>query len=147
MGKRFERTVKEEVGKGNVEKSKTRLAEAYESLLAIKAEKAEANSDFNKQLKETRKEMRELVGVIRTGQREVTVECEERPNERRKEVEIVRCDTGQVVDSRPMTAEELQEPLFGKPKGNGKANGKRLDDGATRTIETQGEDAGAGAEV
>lgn len=131
MGKRFERTVKEEVGKNNVDKAKTQLADQYAELLSIKAEKAEAGATFNKRLKDTRKTMRELLGVIQTGQREVSVECEERMNERRKEVEIVRCDTGQVVDRRPMTAEELQEPLFDKrAKGNGRDKAANDVDGA-----------------
>lgn len=137
----FQKTVKVEVSKAGVSSAKDRLAAAYLELLEIKQEKASSNQDLNKRLKDARKEMRELVALISTGQREETVECEERFNGKRKVMETVRVDTGAVLDSRPPTAEEANLGLFDRPeKSNGQGKPKR----GRRDV---GEDEEAGVEA
>ena len=92
---------------------KDRLCEVDREVISVQAEKAGALSAFNADLKSLRDEQRKLLVAIETGIDTVEVDVLERVNERRGEVETVRCDTGEVIAelTRPMTGDERQLSL------------------------------------
>lgn len=106
------------------------LVEVDEEIARTAAQKAAAMADYNLQLKDLRKQQTTLLGTIKTKIETRSVECEERLNEDRQEIEVVRLDTGKVVDewTRPMTAEERQLDLEGVDAGNGDDDFSDLDD-------------------
>lgn len=53
----------------------------------------------------------ELKAQVTTKKEHRLVDCEESKDFKRNMVEVVRIDTGEVVDSRPMTPDERQEEL------------------------------------
>lgn len=83
------------------------------------AEKAQAMSEFNGDLRDIRKSKRAVLNALNTGTREVAVKCREYIHVETNTIQIKRLDTGDVIDERAMTAEERQQELFalegGKP--------------------------------
>lgn len=53
----------------------------------------------------------DLADLADSGQRALPVACEERHDYRRGEVQVVRLDTGELLESRPMTPAERQATL------------------------------------
>ena len=89
------------------------LVEVDKTIDSVAAQKSAAMADYNQQLKDHRKHRTDLLNTIETKIETRSVECEERINEQLQQIEIVRLDTGKVVEewSRPLTAEERQLDL------------------------------------
>lgn len=85
---------------------KDRLVDVDRKILEVEAEKAAAVSEFNKELKELRKERVTLLDVIGTGKVKREVECYEDRDDRRGHMLVRRLDTDEVVDERPLSASE-----------------------------------------
>lgn len=65
-----------------------------------------------------------LAGVIQNGSEDRDVDCEIRKDFEHGVVTVVRLDTGEVVETRPMDAQERQEEMFESRKDRQPAKGK-----------------------
>lgn len=72
----------------------------------LKQKKREAGAKFQAQIKDKNEERSELLEQLVNGCKKLTAKVEDRPNERLAQFDVVRVDTGDIVDTRPMTAEE-----------------------------------------
>ncbi len=73
-------------------------------------EKANANKEFNADLKDLRKARKSVLDVIDSGEETLDVDCYEVPDEARMEMTYRRVDNGKELPeyTRPMTADERQ---------------------------------------
>lgn len=87
----------------------------------------------------------DLADLADSGQRALPVACEERHDYRRGEVQVVRLDTGELLEARPMTPAERQAtlPLEQAPAAPAAdAGGAPAGDDAQAAAPLQGEDDG-----
>lgn len=94
---------------------------------AIEKEEAElktASADAKTSIKEKKARLRKLLDGMKTGTREEEVEVMDIPVWAENKVEIVRKDTGEVVDIRAMVAAERQKDLTVKDKADDKKPAK-----------------------
>lgn len=84
------------------------LARTVDEINDVEAEKKDVVKDFAKRLGEKRKRMNELANAITSGTEKRDIECSERVDERRHAIEIIRHDTLEVVETRPMTGEQIE---------------------------------------
>lgn len=99
------------------------VAKAVEERAALQEEKKAADADINGKIKTQGEIIRCLSRVITTGTEEREVEVVMNKDNETSMISVVREDTGEVVESRPMTAEELQQNLF-PPRAAKKFKGK-----------------------
>ena len=97
-----------------VDERKAWLVTELGELERVESEKKAANTDFNGSIKLHKRRIRELYGAIVSGVETQTVQVFDRTDERRGCVEVVRVDTNEVLDTRPLTNEERQGDLFGE---------------------------------
>jgi hypothetical protein len=85
------------------------LAEAVESLDAIASAKKAAMAEFTARGKAMSERIYKLSREIRDGITTQPVECERRLNHTKGTSQLVRMDTGEIIETeRPMTTEEKQ---------------------------------------
>ncbi len=111
IGERFQKEIKVKVKKSDQELKKDELVNVDREIQRVANEKAGDMADYNQELKLLRERQRKLLDVIKDGEETIEIECVEEADERRLEVKIIRCDTGEVIDRRPMTADERQVGL------------------------------------
>jgi len=87
------------------------LAQTIEKRDTIRGEKKLANESFKERIGECDEEIAKLTKQVKTGLEERPVECAEIMRWPDKMVDIVRTDTGDIVESRPMRADELQNSI------------------------------------
>lgn len=85
------------------------LAREVDRHAELEREKKSAAEGYAKDLKESDRKIAQLAEEVRTGVAQRPVECTERRVFGANLVELVRADTGEVVGSRAMTAQERQE--------------------------------------
>ena len=78
----------------------------------IDTEKKSVAKRFTGELEEAGMEIARLAGIITAGKEPRQIECEIVADPVRLVIAYVRTDTGEEVESRPMTAEERQRGLF-----------------------------------
>lgn len=116
------------------------LGRVLKTTESIEDEKKKANTGFGERLKEMKTQADQLRDdvVNLTEHREIV--CTEQADQENRMVDIVRTDTSEVVERRPMTEEEMQGKLFsidgGAGDGDEPENDESAEDAAT-------EDAGA----
>ena len=101
-----------------------RARELADVMGEIESVQEQAKSDAQRhksKVEELNSRARKLRGAIQSGEEWSDVQCREEPEERLGRVKIVRLDTDEVVDYRPMSLEERQVSL---PLGNGKRKKK-----------------------
>lgn len=79
----------------------------------VKKEMKEATSEHKERLKEHQANLNGILDDLETGTEVRSVECWERNDFAKKKAEVVRLDTQEVVESRAMTAFELQTKVPG----------------------------------
>ena len=87
------------------------LATVDREIKTIESEKATSMSEFNKALKDKRHEQSKLLAACECKREMREIECRVEVVEALKQVRVVRCDTGAVVEERAMTFNELQLTL------------------------------------
>jgi hypothetical protein len=117
MDEKETRKLKCDVSEEEVEVRKNRLVKVDRQIDDECTQKREEISARNKVLRELRDEQKNLVSAIETGKEEREVDCFWRMNDRLHKKELVRADTGQVVDEAPQTLGDKQEDLFDAGKG------------------------------
>ena len=88
----------------------------------IKAEMKEAVSGHKEKLKEETAKLGALLDDLDAGTEDRQVECHEVRDFAKKEVRIVRLDTGKVEERRTMGVEELQGSISGTDVGDGESS-------------------------
>jgi hypothetical protein len=113
FGDTFSREITIKLNDKERSKRKDQVVVVDRSIIDAQAEKSVALGAHNATLKELRDQHRKLLVAVETGVETVEVQVLERVNERRGEVETVRCDTGEVLTelTRPLTGEERQMTL------------------------------------
>ncbi len=89
--------------------SASALAQAWHDLAMLDVERKLATAALKQRLELLEAAAAELGGKVRTHEEMRDVEVFERPAPSRLCVEIYRADTGELVDTRPMTAAERDE--------------------------------------
>lgn len=85
------------------------LVNAEMSLTALQDEKNAAVAGWNKGIKEVRTEIKTLVSELDSKKQLRTVKCFDNPDYKQNKIDTVRTDTGDVVETRAMTAEDRQQ--------------------------------------
>lgn len=78
---------------------------------ALEDQKRIVTGDLRSEINDERKAYRTKAKALRDGHEYRPIECEEVPNFDRNEVIVRRVDTGEVIDTRAMTATERQTQL------------------------------------
>lgn len=85
-----------------------RLAEATKKIDEVQEKRRSQNQAIYRELKDLTAERRVLTEVVTTGTEVREVKCEERKNYGAGRIEVVRLDTGEVVDTIPMREADRQ---------------------------------------
>ncbi len=102
----FKHPVEVELTDDEINARLNRNAEIDRKILEIQAEKAAANSGFNGDLKTLRKEQVTLLESAKAGTAKLEIDCYQERDDRRGIMLTMRCDNGNIVDERALTAEE-----------------------------------------
>lgn len=89
-----------------------KLSEKVEELENVQDEKKRITQSYAAEIKMLSREILHRAGIVKTGQDYRAVAVEELFNTQSKQVTVIRSDTGEVVEIRAMTSEELQQQLF-----------------------------------
>lgn len=81
------------------------------SLRETESEKQEVMTKFKERIQVHTNKLQDLGGKVTSHEETRAVECEERGDVKRFVMELYRLDTGEMVETRPMTATERQEAL------------------------------------
>lgn len=92
-------------------KKSDKLVNAELRLESQKAEKKAVVSEHNKSIKDTSEEIAALVAQLKAKTELRSVKCFERRDFATNKVDVIRCDNGQVVESRAMSLEDRQQEL------------------------------------
>lgn len=87
------------------------LSGRLSDLASIELEKKEAADNFKSRMSKIDKAIGEIQRKLHDGSEERVIECEQVLSFDTATVTIIRKDTGEVVEERPMTDEERQMPL------------------------------------
>lgn len=88
------------------------FAQAQENLESAEATKAAVSAEMSENVKKARIKVQEISRTVSKGAIYRMVECRVEFNRKTKKAEIIRTDTGELVEVRPMTEKELQRPLL-----------------------------------
>lgn len=117
------------------------LARKVREAKEVEDEKKTSMSEFKAKAEGIDMKVRELAEIVDTKQEDRAVECIVNPDYAAGTMVTVRRDTGEVVQSRPMTQDERQIHLFG-PRGVTETARDIIDraipEGATMTVQTPG---------
>lgn len=101
------------------------MAAALVEVRKLEEKKAAEASNMKAQIDAAKLTLATLGGIVRTRTEFRNVECEETRDERQMLIIRTRLDTGEIIDSRPMTEDERQPKLFaigGKPAKKSEAS-------------------------
>lgn len=88
------------------------IGEKMEHRRQLEVEKLAALADFKARREELEKSIADLGRTLQTGTELREVSCETVIDEGGTRAETVRTDTGEVIDFRPLTADERQREMF-----------------------------------
>jgi hypothetical protein len=111
------RTLKCQLTKAERETKKEELARLLDERDALQSSFDLLKSKHKASVAEFDSAIKTMRDSVRTNSEDRPIECEERHDERRGQIDIVRTDTLETIESRPMTVEERQGTLFDDPKG------------------------------
>lgn len=94
------------------------LANRIEGVAKLKLEAAETAKGYKDRIKDEETAIAELANVVAHKREKRAVLCTINYDTRRHSVDTVRTDTGEIVDSRAMTAEEIEDANQGKLFGD-----------------------------
>lgn len=87
------------------------LSRKLQELEDVDEARKEAMRDYKDRIDALKGESRRLAHIVTEGKEPREVPCETVRNDDNGTIELVRLDTVEVIDSRPMTPEERQRPL------------------------------------
>lgn len=90
------------------------LGDAHIDKTLVESRKKAANDGFKMEIEQLDTKIQKLSGVTSRGEEYRPIAITTRKDFDRSIVETIRLDTNEVVDSRPMTGDELQAELFNR---------------------------------
>lgn len=102
----------------------TKLAETHEALALEREVQKEQKAEMKLRIESLEKQRTELARVVRSGREDRVVDVEWHADDRKGVVELVRMDTGEVFETRPMKAAEKQLDAFEPPPAAGAGSAK-----------------------
>ena len=87
-------------------------ATAHKERCRLEDEKAETASVYKGKIDKLKMELDRLADVCKTQHEPREVSCRWEPDYKRKRKALIREDTGEVIEEKLLTAEELQEKLL-----------------------------------
>jgi hypothetical protein len=108
----FRRPLKCELSPSETTERRDRLALLYDEWRHAEEERKAAAKRLKEESDLMAKEMDRVSKEVRQGWTLRDVECREIRDDVRRRIDVMRMDTGEVVDSRPMHEHEFQRPLF-----------------------------------
>lgn len=87
------------------------LAIGFERVDNLEEQRKATNANFKSQIEGIVVAMRPIRSALKTGVEYEDVECDEQIDLDNNEVAIIRCDTNEVIDTRPITDADRQEGL------------------------------------
>lgn len=100
------------VSEDEINDRKNRLVNCDAAINETVTVKREEAAEHNKKLRELRGEQENLIMAVRRGVELRDVDCFWKQNDRLHKKELIRADTGGVVDETPQTLSDKQEDLF-----------------------------------
>lgn len=91
------------------------LASYVQQLNELEERAKQISADMKKEIKALQAKVMVLTRIVRTGKEDREVECYERRNNSLMTIETYRTDTGELVETRPMSANERQLAMFPQP--------------------------------
>jgi hypothetical protein len=88
------------------------LSNRIEELDTVESERKAAADGFKEHIKEIHGDIASLARQIRTRKEHRTISCMWERDDARMTMCLIRQDTGEIVDTRPMRDDELQAELF-----------------------------------
>lgn len=110
--RKLSRYLKTEMTAADRDEATRRMLDLYDERDAVELRKKAAVSHAKAELERIAEDVGKLRRDLRNNGTWSDVECEERSDFRTCTVEVVRCDTAEVLSSRAMTVEERQTLLF-----------------------------------
>lgn len=86
-----------------------RLAEELSNLYAMEDNKKSVASKLGKEIETQEELVNKIRYKVASGTEDRPIDCHEDPNVELRTMELVRMDTGKVIESRPMSSEELNK--------------------------------------
>lgn len=105
---KIKRTIREDLSPEKAQEYHSDVLDILSRIDQLEEELATVKSQFKNTIKEQELLLSDRRRSLRQGYEMVDVECDEQMNWDEEVVEIVRCDTGEVLDTRPITEEERQ---------------------------------------
>lgn len=105
-----------------------KLAKAALDLVALDVRKKVAAAAFKEEHELLNSNAKQLAREVHTRQEMRDVEVEYRHDDIRLHVDTIRCDTGEVISSRPMTADEARDARQTKLPGIGRGRRRGTDE-------------------
>ena len=100
-----------ELGEKDRAEAADRLAKALEQAESLALERKSVTGDFKSRLGALNERIHRLMVNVKNGVEMRSIDCELRLNYTKLTVMLVRKDTGEMVEERPMTSEEKQMEL------------------------------------
>lgn len=100
-----------ELTRDEKESKANEMAELIKVHGEVEIEMKSVAEGFKRHLKKLDQDITDRAEEVRTGVEHRLVECTERGRYRDNKVDVIRCDTGETVRSRPMTITERQDSL------------------------------------
>jgi hypothetical protein len=88
------------------------IAKAHNDLNSKELERKKTADRFKGEIKDLEFTIQRLAHAIETRTEQRPVECFEELDVERRQVHLIRKDTGKIVESRSMTYDEMQQQLF-----------------------------------
>ena len=110
-------SVRQKLKAGELHTKALRMAEVLEAIDETKREQKATAQRAKAKIDELKSELERLTQVISSGHEWIDVACREQIDERLARVNIIRKDTGETVDYRPMTPDEHHRSRQGELPG------------------------------
>lgn len=111
MARTFERTLPVKLTVPELVERGYMLADEQTKKRSIESAKKSANEDFKAKLETAEEEIARLTRIVHQKAEERPVKCREKRDYKRSVIEVIRLDTGEIVDSRVMTEAERQREI------------------------------------
>lgn len=115
MGDPIYRNLTVKLSEEELKQRASQQAGVYQQYWKVDEEKKVVNKDYANKLGTLKKELDRLSLAVQNHEEVRAVECEWHPNFATNEMELMRCDTGELVQKRDMTEKERQENLLDLP--------------------------------
>lgn len=112
MGQKFKRALRVTLTPEEIQSKAGELADLMVEYSETESKRKADAASYSARLKSLDTQAQDIAQVIKAGEEERQVECEERRNFETSQIQIIRLDTGALVSERTMTAEEKQGDFF-----------------------------------